>query len=97
MMVELPIPWNHSTNNRLPSESTYVELIIARYLMDCEQLYGRMGQKLVDFGHSNFFGMALVVEEDIPPNPPAVVLFSPERVMFQANLVAQLVEKFFWK
>jgi len=39
--------------------------------------------------------MALVVEEDILPNPPAVGLFNPERVMFQANLVAQLVEKFF--
>jgi len=72
-------------------------LIIARYLMDCEQLYGRMGQELVDFGHSHFFGMALVVEEDIRPNPPAVGLFNPEREMFQANLVAQLVEKYFWR
>ncbi len=39
--------------------------------------------------------MTLVVEEDILPNPPAVGLFNPVRVMFHTNLVAQLVEMFF--
>ncbi|TES89658.1 MAG: hypothetical protein E3J88_05535 [Anaerolineales bacterium] len=34
-------------------------------------------------------------EEDILPSPPDGSFFSTERVMFQANLVAQPVEKFF--
>ena len=35
------------------------------------------------------------MEEDVLPNPPDLNLFGTERVIFQAYLVAQLVEKFF--
>lgn len=62
----------------------------------CFALDDKVGDELVDFRHSHFFWVALVVKEDVFTNPLDVGFFGTERILFEANVVSEAVEKFFF-
>ena len=53
-----------------------------------------MGNELVDFGGSHFARVALVVIQDVFPHPVDVGFLGARGVLFEADLVAKLVEQF---
>ena len=55
-----------------------------------------MGEELVDFGRALFFGVALVVEEDVYLCPVDVGVASARGIMFEVDGVAILGEEFFF-
>ena len=58
-------------------------------------VYDKVGDKFFDFLGSHFFGVAFVVEEDVFANPVDVCFFGARRILFEADVLAVLVEKFF--
>jgi hypothetical protein len=56
---------------------------------------GEVGEELVDFGRALFFGVALVVEEDVYLCPVDVGVASARGIMFEVDGVAILGEEFF--
>jgi hypothetical protein len=54
-----------------------------------------MGDELSNFYNPHFFGVTFVVVEDIRFNSVDVGFFGALRVLFEAELIAVLIEKFF--
>ncbi len=55
----------------------------------------KMGDELVDFGHSHFARVTFVVKEDVFTNPLDVGFFGTVRILLEANIVPELVEELF--
>ncbi len=55
-------------------------------------VYDEVGDELVDLGCAHFFGVAFVVVEDVFAHPLDVGFFGAWGVLFEADVVAVLVE-----
>ena len=58
-------------------------------------IHNKVGNELIDLCHSHFARVPFIVKEDIFPHPLDVSLFGAIRVLFDANIIPELVEEFF--
>ena len=58
-------------------------------------LHGQVGEEGFDFRDAHVARVLFMVEQDVAPDPADVGLFGADRVVFEADGVADLVEEFF--